>query len=307
MFSELPSIFDRNFVISFFLPALIFVIVNIGLSYSLGTPLQLPANSPLQVTTQIGVASLLGGIILLVLNYEIYRILEGYPLESLAILKAVELRRFRHMKRELEGLHAERKLYPDDAEMPQRITDRRPKLWQEFVRRFPDREDLVLPTSFGNTIRAFEVYSRVIYGFDAIPGWERLQAVISKDYSSIVNEAKAITDFCVNLLLLSFLFALEYIVVLLYMGLPIKLWIPVLSLGIALLAYSRAKGAVRGWGEMVKGAFDTFLPDLRRKLEFPFPTDMKAEKELWTKFSRVIIYERSDIELTREKPKDSST
>jgi len=300
VFSELPSIFDRNFVISFFLPALIFVIANLGFSYSLGVSLQAPPDSRLEATTLIAVASLLGGIILLVLNYEIYRILEGYPLESLAFLKTLELRRFRRMKRELEGLHAERKLYPAGTQLPSSLA-RRPTLWIDFVRRFPDKEDLVLPTSFGNTIRAFEVYSRVIYGFDAIPGWQRLQAVIPKDYSNLVNETKAIADFWVNLLLVSCLFAVEYIVIVLYTDKPVRVWVPGLSIVIAVVAYSRAKDAVRQWGEMVKGAFDVFLPDLRKKLEFPFPAGMQAERDLWTKFSRVMIFERSELELTRER------
>lgn len=303
MFSELPSIFDRNFVISFFLPALILISVSLGLLYGFGFSFPLPtADSPLQATTIIAALSLLGGIILLVLNYEIYRILEGYPVQSFKISTAIQRRRFKRLQKELQTLKEERGLYQPGDEMPPKLITWRPKLMMKAVRRFPDKEELVLPTSFGNIIRAFEVYSRVIYGFDAIPGWERLQAVIPKDYQGIISETKAITDFWVNMLVISCIFVLEYLVLVLYTGRPIKLWTLILFIGIAVLSYSRAKRAAINWGETVKGAFDVFLPDLRKKLEFPFPADIKQERELWIKFSRVMIYELKDIELTRERP-----
>lgn len=287
MFSELPSIFDRNFVISFFLPALIFISVSLGLVYGFGYSLQFPAaDSPLQATTLIGAASLLGGIILLVLNYEIYRILEGYPIQSFTISTAIEKRRFNKAQKELQSLKEERSLYQSGEEMPRKLTSWRPKLMSRTVRRFPDREDLVLPTSFGNIIRAFEVYSRVVYGLDAIPGWERLQAVIPKEYQSVISEAKSVTDFWVNIFVSSWIFVLEYFVLALYSGRVVKLWVPILSIGISILSYSRAKGAAANWGETVKGAFDVFLPALRKKLEFPFPANISEERELWTKFSR---------------------
>ena len=81
---------------------------------------------------------------------------------------------------------------------------------QETIQ-FPDEEAWLLPTSFGNTIRAFEVYPRVMYGLDAIPGWLRILAVIPKDYRESVDNAKAQVDFWLNLWFLSILMIFEYV------------------------------------------------------------------------------------------------
>lgn len=300
MFSDLPSIFDRNFVTGFFLPMVFFIAASFGLFHVFGLPIQL-SNDPsaFQATTLIGVGSLLGGIILLVLNNEIYRTVEGYPVNSVKLFKAVELRRYRRLMREKEALQEERELYQTGEEMPLKSADRRMKLLGLVAERFPDQEVYVLPTSFGNIVRAFEVYSRVIYGIDAVPGWPRLQAVMPKDYHEIINEAKAKTDFWVNMLALSFVFLIEYIVVALYMGRMTKLWIPVLALGFAALFYVRAKYAAYNWGLTVKAAFDVFLPDLRKKLELPFPENMDAERKQWREFSQVTIYHWEKIKLNR--------
>jgi hypothetical protein len=58
---------------------------------------------------------------------------------------------------------------------------------------------LTLPTRFGNAIRSFEVYSRIIYGLEAIDGWPRLLAVIPADYRQAIDDAKAQVDFWVNI------------------------------------------------------------------------------------------------------------
>jgi hypothetical protein len=45
----------------------------------------------------------------------------------------------------------------------------------------PDRKDL-LSTSFGNTVQAFEDYSRVMFDFESITGWSRLNTVVPQQF-----------------------------------------------------------------------------------------------------------------------------
>jgi hypothetical protein len=299
VFSELPKIFDRNFIVSFFLPAAGFVLSGLGLMSGFGFSIQWPKGSTtLEATTGIGVASLVVGIVMLILNYEIYRLLEGYPLERFTLFKKMELRRFRRERKMLSDLQKQRDVYKA-GEVPKSLTAKRTPLMREHAARFPDKEEFVLSTAFGNIIRSFEIYSRVIYGLDAIPAWPRLQAVMTKEYMDIVNEAKAITDLWVNVLVLNFLLLLWYVTLVIYSGRMPFAWVPVVTIGLAAIAYWRAKGAAKGWGETVKAAFDIFIPDLRKKLEFPFPSNLQEERELWLKFGRVMVFRSENLELNR--------
>ena len=85
-----------------------------------------------------------------------------------------------------------------------------------MVTQYPDDEFWLLPTSFGNSIRAFEVYSRIMYGIDAIEGWSRLLAVIPTEYLEKINDSKANVAFWVNNLFLGGLAFLGYFVLALY-------------------------------------------------------------------------------------------
>lgn len=74
-----------------------------------------------------------------------------------------------------------------------------------FSDHFPDTKEFLLPTRLGNTIRAFEVYSRVIYGFDSVPLYSRLEAVMTDSYKKQIEESKTMLDFWINLRTVSFI------------------------------------------------------------------------------------------------------
>lgn len=145
-------------------------------------------------------------------------------------------------------------------------------------------------TAFGNTIRAFEVYSRVMYGLESIQGWARLLAVIPKDYRELVDETAMQMNFWVNLWAVSILLIAEYAGVAVYTG---ELRISFVSLGalaVAWIASRMARNAASEWGEWVKASCDVFLPELRARLGFLTPETREQERELWTGFSQAIIY-----------------
>ncbi len=166
----------------------------------------------------------------------------------------------------------------------------------DLAERFPDEECWLLPTSFGNINRAFEAYPRVMYGLDAIPGWNRLIAVIPKDYYTVINDSKSIMDFWVNLWALSWVVVFEYVALLIYKykgAIPI-VWFPFAAVGISFIFFWRAKIAALEWGGFVKASFDVFLPMLYEKLGFPFPENREEEQGIWRKFSQAIIYRSPD-------------
>src|SRR5262249_42264963 len=137
------------------------------------------------------------------------------------------------------------------------------------VRLFPDEEALILPTSFGNAMRAFEAYPRIMYGADSIPTWFRLGAVVSPEFSVALGTSKAIVDNCVNVFFLALLlavvaaaqFACELFLVRPFhwkQFIHVARW-DVLALLAALalsaVAYRAAKCAAIDFGNYVKAAF----------------------------------------------------
>jgi hypothetical protein len=191
MFGELPKILDRNFVLAFLLPAALFVIQFLAFLSELGSSVS-PFNSfdnfkadELTATTLFGLGAFLVALILLALNYEIYQFFEGYPVNSFSELKWLQRRRYNRLAGIKSSLDAEMlQLIKSGTEPPYELQERSAAVQRLLAERWPHDERYLLPTAFGNTIKAFEIYPSVMYGADAIPVWTRLQAVIPKDYSS---------------------------------------------------------------------------------------------------------------------------
>lgn len=297
MFSELPKLFDRDFAVGYLLPAAGFVAANVAMKDIFGLFKDLypyilikPADYTVNIAVW-GFASLLVGILLLITNYEIYRFLEGYgTYNPLRLWRSVEGNRYKRFKHELDLIEQDKGWYEGRGEAVPAHYDALEirRLWQEKVL-FPPEGNL-LPTAFGNIIRAFEMHPNVLYGIDPINGWDRLQAVISEDFMKLINGAKAQTDFWVNLWVLGWLVVAEYIAVATYKQQLVSPWLPAVSAATAIIASRRAKVAASGWGSLVKSAFDVFLPALRKKLSYPQPPTVAEESGQWESFSTAVVF-----------------
>jgi hypothetical protein len=304
VFGELPKLFDRNFAIAYFLPSAAFV----GVSYCIGRTLDLlpvmfkfSADTLLKDIAAFGLLSLFGGIVLLIANRGIVRLLEGYwPKPFHNRLKRFEVSRFRKMIHRIGELDQEMEGYELlHQTVPAKLSNEWDELKKEQATRFPNEERLVLPTAFGNIFRAFEVYPRVMYGINAIPGWYRLLAVVPKDYCALIDAARVYVDFWVNLCALSLLVLAEfYIAAIAAHRISISAllsrsghfpWIPVLALVTFLTSYRLAQKAAREWGNWVKATFDIYLPKLRACLEYAPSVSAKEEYEKWVAFNVAVL------------------
>lgn len=299
MFAELPKLFDRNFAIAYVLPMAFFVAATSGLIWLFDVfpkILQLALADLVKTAAVIGLISFFGGTVLLALNRNIYRLMEGYNnLNPFGPLIWIERRRYKNLQEELSQLDEEyRQLREHEKEIPSKLQSKRSKLMQRIAETFPDHIDFVLPTAFGNTIRAFEVYPRVMYGSDSIVSWSRLLTVLPKEYRDLVDSAKAQVDFWLNLWLLSLVFVIECIVLSIYRSKYEILWFIPVALVLICFVVSVAKEAVIGWGDYVKAAYDVFLPKLASTMEVPLPIDREKEWELWTAFTHATLYRLPD-------------
>jgi hypothetical protein len=291
MFSELPKLFERNFAMAFFMPVIIFIGVSLLIleQYQFSQILTTISSDTLIGVTLLGLGSWLGGIVLLASNHDLYRLLEGYgKYNPVRLLGGFQRRRFLRLQNRLKKLNNEYRNAGSDFPAHKRTT--RNKIIKVLAEHFPDDERWLLPTAFGNTLRAFETYPRVMYGLEAIDGWSRILAVVPEDYRKLIDNAKTQVDFWVNLGFLSVILIVEYLGIAIYANSIQAVWLFALIILSSLIAPYRAKRVAIEWGDLVKAVFDLYRFDLLKTMHVEWPESRDEERELWTKISQSIMY-----------------
>ncbi|WP_263772260.1 hypothetical protein [Propionivibrio soli] len=292
MLNEIPKLFGKNFVVGFLLPGFAFCLAATLTTNVLHLTLPGWDSITKDLATLGGMAALfswLVGTILVAFNRFIYRLFEGYiGIASWSVLKRIETYRF-------EATHTAVKALAEAYERQgEQFTDEQQRTWSalnlKLAEQFPDSERFLLPTSLGNRIRAFEVYPRVMYGLDGIPGWSRLVCILPKDYAEVIETAKTGADLWLNLSVLSLLLADAAALLCAYHGYVREVWLPTSGLLLSILFYYFALGATSEWGQTVKAAFDVFLPALSEKLGYETEPLVGDEARRWAGISEAIIY-----------------
>jgi hypothetical protein len=279
MFTELPKLLGRDFVIGYVLPSIVLLSGIVGVMYMLDAHPQVverALNGDLVILGWFAFFVYIVAILALTLNTRAIRLLEGYwPDNIRKLFVRREQARFDDLMSRIEN-----------ATDPGEIGG----LLYRAATEFPDTKGLVLPTRFGNSIRAFEVYPRVVYGFEAVGGWERLLAVMPKEYREQIDNSKAMMDLWVNLgyaCILVFIF---------YIGCAFSTWrfcywwIPVAAIVGSWVCIYLARFAAMEWGTMVRSGVDLFLPELGRKLGFAIPQSTEERIRFWNEVSRSFIH-----------------
>ena len=293
MFTQLPKLFDRYFAIAFFLPATLLALGGALIAEIFGKPVLEAANERnIWIGATLGVAvTWILGLLLVALNRPIQRFYQGYgrfhPL----------CWRTGHFKARFENEAVdlfEKQNEIDAARVRGDYDDVPPAAHftnlQRVVEELPDHADWVLPTRYGNLVRAFEVYPRVLYGLDAIPAWPRLQAVLPESMRKILDDSKSQLDFCINLSAVScFLFFYYCTLSISSLSVP-RIEIPFLAIAGGVGGYFLACNAAKQYGFHYKSAFDLYRSDLATKLGLELPRSAQHERQMWTTISRMMIY-----------------
>jgi len=295
---------DSKFLRNYYLPTILFYILGIFLLDSFKVTYfwtYLSLNNIGLLSAMIALISIfawLTSITLMGGSSAMYRILEGYGrLNPLRSLRRFQEKKFKTIKNEIETLDKQYVEYNDqNKNLPADFRMKRNQLYRMLVTRYPDDEIWLLPTSFGNSIRAFEIYPRVMYGIDAIEGWSRLMAIIPSEFLNQINDSRANVAFWVNSLFLQGFALLGYVILVLYTKIWLYRFFSIIVVISMIASYNQATNSVIGWGTMFKAAFDVFLPDLcKKKIGFEVPETKIDKHKLWTEFSQAVIYLRPDI------------
>jgi len=207
---------------------------------------------------------------------------------------------------------------PDEAHLS-RLEDLRYYIASEINQRFPFGEKAILPTAFGNMLRAAEAYSADRYGIDAVRLWPRLIHVIPASYYEKVEQSNNSLAFLINCSILSLLFGFlcmlasgyQYLVwqfalqdktevlyfipinyppivycqrIYIYGAILVVMWV------FSLMFYKGSFPIVMQYGNMIRSSFDLFRFQLLKQfnLKLPKDLDLKQEYDLWSKISEFI-------------------
>jgi hypothetical protein len=315
MLSSLPKLADKAFILGFFLPTLLFVLAIAALFYD-----QPWANTVLNAVSQVNAWDKLAyfvltvwvlSILLMMFNLIEFQILEGYrwPISKISRFKQAEERRFEPRNREFTELDNDWKRLGDDFGIANRW--RWAALRMDLMKDFPTGGDELLPTRLGNAIRAFEGYSREVYGADSIPLWLHLSTVLPDGFQSALDDARAQVNCAVNISILAGVvapIALIALIRFLWLGywnatnsyhgvVAMFSWVSgayilgiIAAIAISRSAYLFAIELVYTWGDLVKAAFDCYLPALADKLGYRLPETGEERKAFWQAVSSQSIY-----------------
>ncbi len=321
MLSSLASISDKTFIVGYVLPLLLFLFAG-GLLF-IDVPLvhafllTIATEESFEKLTYLIIALWVLALLMQLVNHIQLQMLEGYrwPVSRLGFLKRSQVARFDLVNIPFQAVNDEWKAaiqkgvgFPPDREAAWN------SLRTKLVTNFPTRKELVLPTRFGNAIRAFELYSAEVYGADSIPLWLNLATVVPKDFQSALDDARAQVNCLVNVVFFSWAIAITAACRFVATFAPVEAlsnqphWIevPVLfgnvswifgvaAVGAALVgwgAYALAIEQVFAWGALVKAAFDCYLPALAKSLGYSLPKTGTEQKEFWIAVSRRAIQHR---------------
>lgn len=304
---DLYKEFGRNFIIAFFLPAIIFMTISAYL-FGLFFPHLVP--SIRAAIDDWGMLFFSGaslfcawafGVVLMALSRVAIRVLEGYHLLKYLGLHKIQLRKLAELDKQIEmtsdryNSEMER---DGDVSVKTRTAYREQRLKRQES--FPPKADQALATGFGNLIRAAELYPSEVYGIDAIAAWPRMMGVIPAEYIEYLDRSKAPLYFAVNSFYLSLSILVEYgIFSFIARTLP-QWWLPVIFIGLVIFLYHMALSAARQWGSNIKAVYDLYRFDLLKKMGILIPETWEGERECWKRVNWMFLYWEKPEPLKRD-------
>jgi hypothetical protein len=155
--------------------------------------------------------------------------------------------------------------------------------WQ-LSRRFPPEGRPLMPTALGNVLRATEARAGAAYGADTVTWWPRLYPQLGERVRAVVDDRRDQLDLVCRLSVTALVSAVVTAGLLARSG-----WwlvVPLVLVGLCVVAYRAAVSSAVAFGEAVSTSFDLHRFDLLTALHLPLPADPAAERLLNERLSR---------------------
>jgi hypothetical protein len=274
--SDVAGVFSRYFIVGFFLPAFFsLVALSLALTDSFLPSVYRDLSSGGQIAA-LGGTGLLLGLILLGLNWQVFRLYEGYPLferrgrRPLSWVYALMIAR---RKATLERLQHTRDESSDSGAASTAA-------WK-LDREFPVSAERLLPTGFGNAVLAFETHAMKRWGLDSVAVWPRIDMLLSERESELQANSRSEAAFFVNTSLLlvaaGLLLIVDQLVAEPLCGLALLVYFAPFLLAVLMAHW--AVGAATRWGNTVRSAIDLHRFGLYEKLGVRMPTSFSDERD----------------------------
>lgn len=315
----------NNFLVSAMIPSLALVVSSI-LMFDPILHVAAAFKNPHDTPRLIGfgliifILTVIIGFTLTALNTYILKIFEGYiifPPVRFLYNKGLRIHRqkARNLMAQCESLEKEyyhlKKLAANNPLLEERlgkILDEHYRVASEYDQSYPANLDDVLPTRFGNTLRAAENHATQRYGFDGVAFWPRLIHVIPDSYKATIDSTRNELSFLVNMSILSLAFSFLCVLAIFHaMGTTTVVSANVAVFGMlvgSVLKYLIAAAAgmilfsffynasIISLGTFtltIRSSFDLFRLDLLRKFELVRPRSFDKEFDTWLNLNELII------------------
>jgi hypothetical protein len=336
----------NNFIVAAFVPSMAFILLS-SMAFFPVLPKPLveylgwEITKPDQTTVVTGLLfTTILGFTLSTLSTYIYKSFEGYTF-ILGLNTPLKKAFIKRQKRRIHKMNLNRASIERELEKLNQIIEKEDANWREnpWLRRrldrykkrrsllkdilyalvansdtrFPPSENLVLPSRFGNILRAAEMYPGARYNIDAVPIWGRMAHIIPKDAMEKIDQANNQCLFLLNSALLatmfSFLSGLAGLYIAYILQAPNYQWgllsfmktelnhenvgiyvvLAILSGMVAWFFYEASLLNVSQFGSMIRTAYDLYRFDLLEKLNLPLPKDLNSEKDIWQQISEFFV------------------
>ncbi len=263
------------------------------------------------------------GFTLTSLNTFVFKLFEGYVLlwrfKFLAGKYQKQAKQLRR-KRELLQRKIDR-LSSSTSEINQKylleLVDQAEQMDTYFQANLPFKDDDILPTRFGNIMKASEAYPRERYNIDGVPMWTRLINAIPDRYMSFLDQKNNQLSFLLNCSILSALFSVLCLAAAIYQFVLAQLAlhnssspiyfvqidrgadvytqrvilyvaILLLSFFMAYLFHRASLFIVSEYGDMIRSTYDLFRFDLLVQLKRKPPKTIEKERFIWQEVCRFL-------------------
>lgn len=180
---------------------------------------------------------------------------------------------------------------------------------------YPPNVEDILPTQFGNILKAAELYPGTRYGIDAVQFWPRLIHVIPTSYKQSIDESRNELSFLVNMSTLSVVFYLLCLFAIFYNFAVPALRSPVPSFEIVSIENSfryifsgliamffnwffnkASLFSVGEFGAMIRSSYDLFRLDLLEQFRLKLPKGSIEEFYIWKNLGEFISLGQKSLE-----------
>ena len=314
-----------NFLVSAMVPSLALVVTSILMFdpiLHVAAAFKNPQGTPQLIGFGliIFILTVIVGFTLTALNTYILKMFEGYiifpPIRFLYNRQhRIHQQKARNLMAQRESLEKEYQYLkkfggnnPDLDSRLETILDEHYRIASEYDQGYPADLKDVLPTRFGNALRAAEDHAVQRYGFDGVTFWPRLIHVIPDSYKATIDSTRNELSFLVNMSILSVIFSFLCFLAIFHamattnvisgnatiFGLfarNVLKYLIAATLGMIAggFFYNTSIISLGSFTLTVRSSFDLFRLDLLKKLELVHPKDFNEEFDAWTNLNELIV------------------